>query len=445
MNTLHSDPRVLYAFSVLLNQDSDAFALPSWLSYGTASEAPAGSRLHITTSGFFGETYGTPASLPAFRPAMIEGVPVLFGEPRTERRGDVLLIHADIAASAYFLTTRYEEWMRPDVRDEHGRFPGRESFAARAQFIDRPVVDEYSRLLRDWAGQAGITVLPPARRFSVLLTHDVDSLGPKRGVMPTLKAIARGVTGQTRVPDIVRETLWAGGLRQHPRDNLASVIALDAQLIDAVGPERCRAMYFFMAGGRTEHDAKYRIYSGRMRRRLAAVLASGAAVGLHASYAAGDDQAQIGVERRTLADVTGRAVEANRHHFLRWREPEHGVAIRAAGIQWDSTLGYADVAGFRLGVCRPIALFDPVARRLMGIEEHPLVAMDCTLDRPEYMNLDEASAFDYMCRLAATVRDHQGEFVILWHNTELVPSALNYHGRLYGRVLAHLAELMRCE
>jgi len=444
VTTLHSDPRVRYAAAVLLNSQADAFELPAWLSYGDASSVPAGSRVHIVASGFFGDAYGTLGSLPVLPPAMLDHVPVLFGAPLVERQGDTVLIHADVVAAAYFLTTRYEEWVRPDVRDDHGRFPGVQSFAARAGFIDRPVVDDYASLLRGWAGQAGITVPPPARQFSVLLTHDVDSIGWPRGLVPVMKAVARGLAGRASARETLRAVSWAAGLQRHPHDNLSDVIALDAQVIDAAGPDRCRAMYFFQAHGTTPHDGKYRLGTRRTRRWLSQVAAAGAAIGLHASYAAGDTPMRIASERQALAKVTGRPIEANRHHFLRWCEPAQGAAIHDAGIRWDSTLGFADLAGFRLGVCRPIALFDPAARRLVGIEEHPLIVMDCTLDREKYMNLDEARAFQHVCQLAETVRRHRGEFVMLWHNTELVPSDTNYHNRLYSRILAHLAPMLRC-
>ena len=134
-------------------------------------------------------------------------------------------------------------------------------------------------------------------------------------------------------------------------------------------------------------------------------------------------------------------ITQNRHHFLTWREPDHGAAIAAAGIRWDTTLGYADVAGFRLGVCRPVRLFDPIERRPLGIEEHPLIVMDCTLDRADYMNLGEEAAFDCVRRLADATRRHDGEFVCLWHNTTLAATDPTYHKRLYPRVLDYLRGL----
>jgi hypothetical protein len=100
------------------------------------------------------------------------------------------------------------------------------------------------------------------------------------------------------------------------------------------------------------------------------------------------------------------------------------------------------VAGFRLGVCRPVPLFDPIRQCLLGIEEHPLVVMDCTLDRLNYMNLGEEDAFDYVCRLADATRHHQGEFVCLWHHMALASTDTSYHTRLYPRVLDYLAGIL---
>ncbi len=77
---------------------------------------------------------------------------------------------------------------------------------------------------------------------------------------------------------------------------------------------------------------------------------------------------------------------------------EDGWALAAAGIDWDSTLGYSDMAGFRLGVCHAIPLFDPVRLEPMGVEEHPLIVMDCTLNWPQYMGLDEEGAFEQCMR-----------------------------------------------
>lgn len=57
-----------------------------------------------------------------------------------------------------FLISRYEEMVRRGLRDEHGRFPGKESLPYRAGFLHRPIVDEYRMLLHRWLRQSRLRV-----------------------------------------------------------------------------------------------------------------------------------------------------------------------------------------------------------------------------------------------------------------------------------------------
>ena len=98
--------------------------------------------------------------------------------------------------------------------------------------------------------------------------------------------------------------------------------------------------------------------------------------------------------------------------------------------------------GFRLGVCHPVPLFDPVGCRRLGIEEHPLVVMDVTLSEASYMGFDEEGALAEVRRLADATCRHRGQFVTLWHNNSLATTEPSYHRRLYPRVLDYLAELV---
>ena len=433
------DPRVDYSLNVLLDCDSTA-NVP--ISYGEErSDADDGLEIHIVASGFLGHGYGTTASLPPLPLKTIEGVPLLFGAPEVVRRGSQLVIYADIIASTYFLVTRYEEWVRRDVRDKHGRFPGKESLAYRAGFIDRPIVDEYGELLRGWAKRIGVHLPAPKRRFSVTVTHDVDHIGTGRGTIRLLRSIASGLLGRRSWGSALQNARIALGLARDPLDNIDDVIELDQRLVDHDRLNRCRVKYFFMAGGGTAFDNTYDIRSSKLRNILRRVSASGAEIGLHASYEAGARPELTATERVTLEESAGLSVRENRHHYLGWREPADGHALAEAGITRDSTMGYADVAGFRLGVCHAIPMFDPESARLLGIEEYPLTVMDVTLSNQDYMHLDEEAAFDCVCRLADTTFRHGGEFVMLWHNNTLASTSETYHPRLYPRILNYLAEL----
>lgn len=434
------DARIRYAAATLLSERPHQFRWPHWLSYGSPN--PQFTGIVILPSAFFGPSYGSSCTLPQLPLGTICDVPVLFGYPSVEKRGGQLIVGADLIASAYFLLTRYEEWLRPEIRDRHGNFPGKQSLPFRANFIHRPLVDDYARLLRAWALEIGISIPKPSRRFSVLLSHDVDSIGPPPGLLQAARSFAGGVFRRRPLSHAIQNTVAALGCGRHVADNLSHVAELDNSLMQAFTEDRCRSIFFFLGSNKTENAGNYSLTTSRVLRRIQEVIRMRAEIGLHASYEAGADPARIFLERRNLERATLQPVIKNRHHYLRWKEIADGWTIVSSGISWDSTLGYAHVAGFRLGVCRPITLFDPICCQLMPIEEHPLTVMDCTLSDSIAMHLSENQAFVHVRQLALATREHDGEFVILWHNTELTSIPPSYHHRLYPRVLRELAVLL---
>ena len=324
------------------------------------------------------------------------------------------------------------------MRDEHGRFPGRQSLSFRAGFLDRPIVEEYADLLRGWLAEVGIGSDRPRRDFTVLLTHDVDTLRKHgTGVTTPARNAVKALLGRTTFAHAAESLAVSIGLRKDPFYRFDEMIRLDAGLRGA-HPE---PTYFFMVGGDRPKDCAYKVTDRLARRTIRKIVASGAVVGLHASYDAGLHPDRLATEVGVLSEVCGRPIRRNRHHFLAWREVEDGWPLVRAGIDWDSSLAYADVPGFRLGVCRPVSLFDPIRLEELGIQEHPLIVMDCQLSWEKYLGLDEEAAFEYCRRLINRTREHDGEFVMLWHNPMLAPEHGGYHPRLYRRLLHLLGDV----
>jgi hypothetical protein len=427
-----------YALSILLG--AEGLWAREHIAYCQADVEQAKKvRLCIVPSGFFGEDYGKTDSLPALPLKEVDETPFLYGKPKIQRNGSRLIIYVDIVASAYFMLTRYEEMVRRDERDEHGRFPGRQSLPCRAGFIDRPVVEEYAVLLRKWLKEVGIDVPEPNRKFSVLLTHDIDCVGRYWNILSHLRVPVSVILGRQPVRNILDSFAVMFGLKKDPLNNFAEIIKLDSQLQQKPGYEKTDIVYFFLAGSKDQSELEYGITGRQGRGAVRQVLDSGAKIGLHASYQAGINSELIAGEKARLEDICGQEIYRNRHHYLAWREIEDGWALAKAGIKWDSTLGYVDVAGFRLGVCHPIELFDPVKLRPFGIEEHPLLVMDATLSGERYMNLSQQQAFEYCDGLIKQTRKYNGQFVMLWHNTMLTEGMGGYHPMLYRQLLAELA------
>ncbi len=141
---------------------------------------------------------------------------------------------------------------------------------------------------------------------------------------------------------------------------------------------------------------------------------------------------------RDVADSCGvaQAEWGGRQHYLRWEAPTTWRLWDEAGLAYDSTLGFADRAGFRCGTCREFPAFDLLQRTTLRLRERPLIAMDMSLTSASYMGLRHEEALGVVSRLVAQCRRHRGEFVLLWHNDKLVRER---DTDLYRSILALLA------
>jgi len=429
--TAEHDTLLHYALTVLLGESCVDQRLLAKIVYANPTSCPPQSGvLFIVPSTLFGEHYGKAISIPTLPLKEIEGVPLLYGLPVVQRKGSNLIVHADIVASTYFLVTRYEEMVRRDVRDEHGRFPGRESLPCRAGFIHRPIVEEYGRLLRSWLSSIGIFVRQTPGQLSVTLTHDVDRpwlpWNPRHLIRPTLRSLVRK---PSRALDPLLSYFGCSG--RDPYDTFDDLVEVDRTLVQVLGRERVNTIYFLLTK---------RSYMDRAPRRtsklVARLLTSGAEIGLHTSCEAGCTPKLVQAEADRLREFCDRPVTANRHHYLAWREPEDVSSLETAHILHDYTMGYADCVGFRLGICHPVRYFDPVAVRQTRVVVHPLSIMECTLDK--YMRLSFVEAKTVCQAVVDTVAAFQGELVLLWHNTTISDTAWGYQRKLYQELVGYI-------
>lgn len=386
----------------------------------------------IVPSGFFqSSVYGTPESLPQLPLKEIEGVPLLFGTPKEECFEETWVIYADIIASSYFLLSRYEEIQKRDIRDKHGRFPGKESLPYKAGFIHRPIVEEYGKLLRHWLRKACVHIPEPQPELQkIWLTHDVDAPFFCRSLRNICRETLKGIGFRKALK------LYQGPLEKDPYYTFPWMLEQDSLVKNRFG-DRCHILFFLKAGGRHANDKPhYQVRSHDIQKLLHLFKKNKALLGLHSSYEAGIYPDLIPEEKMRLEhDWKLENIHLNRHHYLASREPEDLTKLIKAGITDDFTMGYADVSGFRLGTCRPVKWINPMTRQLTSLTLHPLSVMDCTLSESQYMGLSPDEAYQYCAELVREIRQHRGEIVWLWHNTSFAGTESNYHKKLYVRLL----------
>jgi hypothetical protein len=379
----------------------------------------------------------TPNFLPVVPLKKIDGVPVLYGEPKIERQGCWLICHADIIASSFFLLSRYEEILKPECRDQHGRFCAKDSIIFQQGYGNRPLVDEYGVLLRKWLREVGVTTPPEKKGFSkIYLTHDVDIPFRFERIPTVCKQYIKNILHYNYSKYPLKKFMYEQSDEYY---TFPKIINYDREIQKKVPHVSVESIYFLISAGSFFNRKYYNFFSNKTKRLINTLSKSGARLGFHVSYEAGVNPRKIIHESARLKKRLGIEKIISRHHYLQWREPEDVIYMEQAGITDDFTLSYADAVGFRVGTCHPYRFINPKTKELTNVTIHPLKIMECTLERNSYMNLDFESALEACKKIVKGVYDMNGELVLLWHNTEFLN--LNYQEKLYKSILNFIADL----
>ncbi|MFN8186642.1 MAG: polysaccharide deacetylase family protein [Gaiellales bacterium] len=329
----------------------------------------------------------------------------------------------DDLAEAFFHLARIEELGAP--LDRHGRFSASESCL---DPLDPPLERLRARLGLDpprWHGA----------RFAVALTHDVDTpwrwtgIG-LRGAAARLRDHARA----GRMQPALREARGLAGVPMHRLRGTDPNWRFD-RLLRITRARGSSQTFFLMAGHRHPADGAAPAAYERLRPRLVeTLLEGGAEIGLHGSYTAADDLAVLADEKRRLEALAG-PVGGHRFHYLRVDPHRNLPWLAAAGLAYDTTLGFADRPGFRAGIAQPFRPWDHDAGRPLDLVEIPLALMDVTLAEERYLGLSARAAERHVLGLVSYAAAHGGGFSVLWHNDRFDPTTSRGWDRLYLRLI----------
>ena len=373
----------------------------------------------------------------------VSPLPVLFwGEGHENdpvfvyRREDgVLIFHADFVAATFFMLSRWEETALPD-RDNYERFPAESSAAFKQDFLDRPLIDEYACILLEWLRSLRPDWTPNPSAFRVQLSHDMD--------IP-LRWTHMGITIRRLAGDLLKRhnpVRMLRSLRQGVRawrkpDHDPTVIAYREmmRLSEVFG---LSSAFYFMAAPPSRYDGGYDPRQQPYKGLIAEALRRGHEIGFHPGYTTFQSADRFTAELSRLTEAVGRQKMGGRQHYLRFSVPDTWRIWDAAGMRYDSSLGYAAQEGFRCGTCHPFPPYDIAYDRPMRLIERPLIVMDATLQSYRQLSPDEGEK--RIMDLARKCQDVNGEFVLLWHNTSMIDEWESW-AETYHRVVQQLAEM----
>jgi hypothetical protein len=352
------------------------------------------------------------------------GVPVLFGAPGFTMApdGDASLA-LDVFGSAFFMLARYEEI--DAERDAHGRFPACASLAARLNFLDRPIVDEYVEIL--WAAMQRLwpRLQRKQRSARTLISCDVDlPFDPACASLPRLGKRLLGRAWRDKSLAALPATL--GNYCAVQRGNMARDPYWHALAwMMNVNEQAGNHVTFNFIPEPTDRamDNAPGVQEPRMRTLLRTIHARGHLIGFHPGYntyrhpAAFAQSASI--LRRVMDEEHIRQdAVGGRQHYLRWDVGTTARLWAANDMRYDSTLSYPTVAGFRTGTCHEYTMFDPVERRPLALTQRPLVVMENAVIDQANMGLGHGEpALAAMQRYKRICGRFDGDFTLLWHNS----------------------------
>lgn len=373
---------------------------------GYRFELPNGRTLFCEDHFFsaFAEDYKA-APLP--RPFLFENCTVLYGVPEITSDLGHLRIGADIFASTFFMLTRWEEYVQPQ-RDEHGRFPAEASTAVREGFLRRPVVDEYTNLLWQFLLDAGWTGQRPETAFHEWYTCDVDHPRLWWSAAGRLRTLAGSLLRRQNLRE------WRHWL-EGPIWSKTDPYDVFEKWMDWAEAQNVTWCFNFL-GDRNQHsDCWYPLRHPFTLNLIREMEDRGHTIGFHPSYEAFDHHEVFLHELRSLQQVVRQPIRGGRHHYLRFAAPFTWKKWADAGLSWDSTVGFAELPGFRCGTCHSFPVFDFLSGTTLPLREHPLIAMDITYSL--YLGFSKDAALEDLDELRSQVRHHAGELVLLMHNS----------------------------
>ncbi len=342
-----------------------------------------------------------------------------------------------------------------DVREEgafdpRGRLLAASSAQWRAGVLERPVVNGYLLLLRRWLEQrvgrrTRRPLLREGKRCLIALTHDVDLPvdpgDPRHDLRLALGALRRGVRRRASAEHALRRVARAG-ISLARREGRHWVFP---EVLREEASHGFSSVFFFAATTRYDPlghalDVGYDCRAPRFRRLMGQLRDGGAEIGLHIGFLADGDPTFIERERHTIEESAGSAVLGSRHHFFMphpfWETLNaHGLA----GLRYDTSVGFNESPGYRLGVALPLHPWNPEMDRPVSAAQIPTFAMDAALFTEPGTRAEDAVA--RVAHLVEELKRAEGVAALDWHEYTSWPGCRSYAewGRAYVEILAMLA------
>jgi len=321
--------------------------------------------------------------------------------------GDKSALPFDIFAAAFYLLSRYEEYL-PHVKDEFGRFTPSESLAYKHKFLKQPVVDIWAYKFKAALEAQFPDFKFPNKTYSIKPVIDVPT--PYRY---KLNGIIRNIGGALK--DLVKFRFKALYMRFMVLFNFKhDPYDLFKYLINKQKQSKFKFIYFFLLGEYSTYD-KGISANNKAFISLIKHIADYSSVGLKTSFFAIESAEVLKKEILKIEDIINKPLKATRQSFSKLNLPESFRRLIELNVHEDYTMGYPSEVGFRAGSCTPFLFYDLDYEVQTPLKICPYHTMDFALLKYKSL-LDKKRVLNNMIQ---EVKQVNGVFVPVFHNYSL--------------------------
>lgn len=372
-------------------------------------------------------------------------IPVLFyqGDLERVRSGCLeepgrITILADLVASAFYFLSGWQEY-NCLTRDKYGRFPLEESLQHKCGFLKNPAVNQYLELLmaiiNKAFARAGMMpfyepVWPEGYRFAVALTHDIDHVRKwsPRTFPKEFKVLAKTLL-QKRGGELKRRSWVLLGYLLSRQDPYWVYWRIQKE----ERKHRFSSTFFFLGGmSHPTYDQGFALNREKVKRLVKELAEEGMEIGLHGSFRTWRNGMVMEDEAKLIRKITG-DLRGVRQHYLRIDSQETFRLMEEAGLEYDSTLGFAESPGYRGAFAYPYFPYNIQEDRPFKVLEIPLVVMDASLHT--HLGLGSSESRVVVQGIIDDLARAQGCGALLWHNGYFDDLDFPGFGNLYFAIL----------
>lgn len=279
---------------------------------------------------------------------------------RTSKDSDIPF---DIFAASFYMLSRYEEYL-PHVKDEHGRFPSKESLAYKKDFITKPVVDIWAHKFKNILKERFDKLEFPEKQYSnrnILAVAEAYKY-KKKGIVRSIGASIRDLFtfDISQFLERIEVLLY---LKKDPYDIYEDLIKFSKQ--------NNLYWYFLFQLSNYSVNSKNISYNKIKYHALIKSMGDYGKIGLLPGYEALSSFKTLKLEKNRWESIVNRPLEVCLSYFFDINLPNLYNNFDKLEIKEDHSMAFVDLPGFRAGTCRPFLFYDINFERISPLVIYP--------------------------------------------------------------------------